>query len=284
MEPTKPVEEIFQATMPETKEESEADERTRVLLEQFRKARHLSKDESAAYTNELNRLPEHLKLPENQASNPGLMADVFTLASLEEEFDIINREQISKMNRCSLSEYGNRWVFLHLLFEHSGCSTRTEYKKKRRELSQEYIVRFSPQHNIVIYDDYDPTNVIAVIPAMYRPMQTIRGNATDAINAFSNFGASDRPDIQAAVTHNLMQATINAQRVEATDLEMHQARTYEAMIKVLECFNPDHPLVKSHHESISNTSEPDQTTKNVSVSSGLDLEGVSDIDLEDFGL
>jgi len=274
----------YNMPLPQTKDQADADAMTQVLLDQFRKAQSDNKGQVDDFTNDLSRLPDHLKLADAQKGNASVMADVFTIASLEDEFDLLNTELIGKKNRCSASEYYDKWLFLHLLFEHSGCATQSEYREKRGQLSNEYMQRFSCQHDITVYDDYNPNNIVAVIPAMYRPMQTIKGSATDSVNAFINFGAIDRPDIQNAVNHRFAQAAIDAQKVHKQELELHQAKTYQAMIKVLEYFNPEHPLVKKHHAAISNTPTIDEKITQAPETPEQKKEAGDEFDLEDFGL
>ena len=95
---------------------------------------------------------------------------------------------------------------------------------------------------------------------MYRQVQPLRGGATGAIDSFISYGVCDRPDVEQAANFNLVQAGVDAQRISKEALQMMQAQTNDAVIKVLQCFEPNHPLLQKLQQSPQNpTTQPVDT-------------------------
>ena len=185
---------------------------------------------------------------EKLKGNEALTGDYIFFKQLGETWHREFEEGIKKRNRCSMTEYLTKWIFLHQTFESSGYTDQEEFYAERARVSEEYRERFSPQHPVTIFDDNDPNKVLTVIPAIYRPLKCINNNDANVIDAFTKYATIDRSDIVKAVHTNMMQAVIDAQKVDAKELEQQQADNMAESIKVLELFNPEHPLVKRKHE------------------------------------
>jgi len=230
------------------------------VIANFEAMKQLVEPELQNFVKGTTRLPKHLQLKGGQNQNPSNVSDVLAIATIEEEFEQLNNEIIKQKNRCSVSEYAGKWSFLHLLFEHSGCKTKHEFRQRRAQLSLEYSNRFSTQHPIVIFEDRNPNHVVAIMPPMYRQVQPLRGGATGAIDSFISYGVCDRPDVEQAANFNLVQAGVDAQRISKEALQMMQAQTNDAVIKVLQCFEPNHPLLQKLQQSPQNpTTQPVDT-------------------------
>lgn len=252
------------------------------VVANFEAMRKLVEPELQNFVQNTTKLPKHLQLRGDNNQNPSHVSDVLAIATIEEEFDQLNQEIIKQKNRCSVSEYAGKWSFLHLLFEHSGCKTKHEFKQRRAQLSSEYVNRFSTQHPIIIFDDRNPNKVVAIIPPMYRPVQTLRGGANSTIDSFITYGACDRPDVERAANFNLVKAGVEAQRTTKEALSMMQAQTNDAVIRVLQCFNPNHPLLQKLKTV--QTAAPQEASMETTVENNSNPNEITDGNLDDFGL
>lgn len=191
-----------------------------------------------------NLTPDEQKKLKN---NPGIASDYLFMKSMPKLLAEHEQAQLER-NRCTKSEYQGKWILLHQLFEHSGYATEKEFHEARRVLSIEYLDRFSPQHPVTIVDDTDNTKVLATIPPVYRPLNMIRGDGAWAIDAFSSYGAHDRPDISRAVNADLIQSAINAQKLPKKEFEAIRANTGAQALEVLKTLNPEHPIFEKLSE------------------------------------
>jgi hypothetical protein len=252
------------------------------VVANFEAMKQLVEPELQNFVKGTSRLPKHLQLKGGTNQNPSNVSDVLAIATIEEEFEQINNEIIKTKNRCSVSEYANKWAFLHLLFEHSGCKTKHEFKQRRAQLSSEYLNRFSTQHPIVIFEDRNPNHVIAIMPPMYRQVQPLRGGANGAIDSFISYGVCDRPDVEQAANFNLVRAGVEAQQTTKEALKMMQAQTNDAIIKVLQCFEPNHPLLQKM-QTAKQTQPAATPTTTGATPVVADKNTITDLDPDDFG-
>lgn len=260
--------------------ETTADEMTARLLEQFKNLGSAVEQDSNNYINRVNALPAHLQ---TDSENPSVMADVLHIASFEDEFDRISREDIAKRNRCSVSEYIDQWLLLHCHFEHSGYTELNEFKRERARRSLLYFDRFSTQHPIVIFADHNPTEVVAVLPRQYNPSKLIQGNYANAIDQFISYGEHDRPDVKHSANTALLSATVRVNSLEVSQKQLMQAKTVDEIVKVLRYFNPEHPLVKKMDtQKQIVTNEQEQKTKETQTLKDSNI--VDDLDLSDMGI
>ena len=226
-------------------------------LARFERLKQANAPQLQNYADENVELPPHLQV---NTEDPSLRADLLSIARIEEEARQ-HQQEVLRNNRCSASEYVNKWSFLHVVFENSGCKDIHEFNKRRADLSTEYFQRFSPYHPIAIHDDHDPSNILVVIPEAMHTLNTIRGEAASAIDAFQAYGDHDRIDIRTNAHYGILQATADAQKVHVDDLQKKHVAVNEATIRVLRLFQPDHPLLKQLDGQEAELAEKDKAEK-----------------------
>lgn len=200
-----------------------------------------------AYTKKLN-----IKNPQYEAS---IREDLAMFNQIEKGLQELEL-YIKKRNRCSLSEYAHKFILLHQLFEHSGYADQNEFNHARKVISEEYYSRFSLTHPIEIYDDKDPSRVIVTIPPHQKELNIIKSEDCWAVDHFQKYAVHDRPDVALNVQQNLTQVVVNANRVHVDDRILEHAEMTDEIIKVLQVFSPNHPLLKKVND-IDNKHEPE---------------------------
>lgn len=195
------------------------------------------------------KVPEHLK----EGKAPASLRDAYIQSMQLEEDCLYYLDAMERRNVCTVSEYKEKWVFLHKFFETSGMKTREEYEKKRAEISEKYAQRFSITMPVIIVDDYDQSKVLCEIDPVVGSLNAITGHqgqslVADFAAAMSLPGTEMRPDIEAEATSGLLYAmgTSNNQLIKQRQAEYDQ---YVARaVKVLEVFTPDHPLIAQYYQ------------------------------------
>lgn len=240
----------------------------------------------------------------DRAFNKKFNKPIANEASVREDMammDMIERglqeleETIHKKNRCSISEYSNKFILLHQFFETSGYTDKKEFLKAREVISKEFMERFSLTHPIELYEDSNPNVTIVAIPPYQKELNLINSNDNWAVDQFIKFGTFDRPDIAQGAQSNLVLAAVKANRVTVDERIAEHAKMTADIIKVLKVFAPNHPLLQkvnaidNKDEKASDTKEEIQeTVKKEEIKHGV-VKGedgtteIGDLSADDFG-
>ncbi len=216
--------------------------------------------------------------------------DLYLMKDIDEKFDEWWKS-LEERNRCTFSEYRDKWTFLHCGFEHSGYTDKQEWQREFARVSEEYKNRFCLQMPIVIVDDFNPSLVKAVIPSLFMRSNLIQGYDGAVFDSYHQFVAVNPPhgrnDIQNNVKQDLFNTVSRAHKWDDKALAWAQHQTNEMSIKVLELFQPDHPYlawVKKQKARIEQVQEPKQssTPDQTKQPDGTQTQQTSQLKTEDF--
>lgn len=179
--------------------------------------------------------------------NGTTLDDARMVNRIDEDFKRLNAYIVKKKNTCTFSEYKNNWFPMHELI----CSEMPDYEEKlreRRDLTIRYMDRFLTGYPIRIVSDHDPNEVLAVMPPMYMPINTVQGNASQIFDLYTNYAIKDIDHLTSQsgkLMSTIMYATQGKTPEQISDM---RRITFEANLRVLKLFNPDHPLIKKIEE------------------------------------
>lgn len=196
---------------------------------------------------ELNKIAAKMPGVNVRKLSPIALDDARLVNRIDEDYKRINNYLIKTKNTCTFSEYRDNWFPLHELM----YPEMPDYERKvqeRRALSEEYFQRFISTAPITIVDDYDPNKILAVIPPQYIPINTIQGDASRVIDQFTYHAGRDQENFTVQ-TGNLLSKLIGvSQQNDPEQINKIRMICFEANLKVLKLFNPDHPLLKKIEE------------------------------------
>lgn len=196
---------------------------------------------------ELNHIAKKMPGVDVHKLSPMALDDARIVNRIDEDFRRINNYLIKTKNTCTFSEYKEHWFPLHELM-YSEMPDYEEKVRERRVLSQEYFQRFISSAPIIIVDDYNPNKVLAVIPPQYIPINTIQGDPSRILDQFTYHAGRDQEHLTVQ-TGNLLSKLIGMnQERDPNKINRVRMACFEANLKVLKLFNPDHPLLKKIEE------------------------------------
>lgn len=168
---------------------------------------------------------------------------------MDEDFKRVTRHLVKVKNTCTFSEYRDKWFALHELI-HPDMPDYQERVNERRALSVEYLDRFMPNYPINIVSDHDPNEVLVTLPPQYMTVNTIQGDPSQVIDAFTNHSAKNLAHLIPQSGGLLTKLMYIVQNKTNADINKARLACFEANIKVLQLFNPDHPLLKKLQEIV----------------------------------
>lgn len=215
---------------------------------------------------ELKKISDITKIPIDKIPYSAL-GDAQAVLRLQEDYDRILNQQIRSRNYISKSDYGYKWLELHERLDPDDPLYDNKLKR-RKELSIEFMDTFLTDHPIYIHEDGDPNKILVTIPPMYMSINTIQGDDSTHIDAYTHSCKDNsRPDIQRHTGMSILQSLHNAQPINKEKIEHMRLQSLKASIEVLKLYNVDHPFLKQIEElekahNKTTTSNIDKTNTN----------------------
>lgn len=176
---------------------------------------------------------------------PSGVADLLYVYRMEQERVRATEELARTRNRVSKSEYQARWYSLHETLDPKDPNY-AQKKDQRIRLSDEFKQHFILTMPITIYEDGNPDNVLCIIPPTIMPINTVQGLEPSVLfDVFvANSSETGRPDYRIQAGNAIAMHLHQSQALTPEMVKKLKLTTFAANLKVLQVFNPDHPLLK----------------------------------------
>ena len=145
-------------------------------------------------------------------------------------------------NVMSESEFES---FVPLYQNHDDIDTNPKKARTLIALSQELRDKVNIYKPIVIVQDYDRKEIIAVLPPIENQVKMYGTEVAKSLGDFSKEITSDRPDIAYSAQAKLALSIMNAQDFNVEKVAALKDKTLVKSIQALQKLNPKHPIIEA---------------------------------------
>lgn len=135
--------------------------------------------------------------------------------------------------------------FVPLYQNHSDIDTNPRKARTLIVLSQELRDKVNIYKPIVIVQDYNREEIIAVLPPIENQVKMYGTEVAKSLGDFSKEITSDRPDIAYNAQAKLALSIMNAQEFNVEKVAALKDKTLIKSIQALQKLNPKHPVVEA---------------------------------------
>lgn len=148
----------------------------------------------------------------------------------------------SERNVMSESEFEH---FVPLYQNHDDIDTNLNKSRTLSALSQELRDKINIYKPIVIVNDHDDREIIAVLPPIENQVKMYSTEVAKSLGDFSKEITSDRPDIAYSAQAKLALSIMNAQDFNVEKVAALKDKTLVKSIQALQRLNPKHPIIEA---------------------------------------
>lgn len=135
--------------------------------------------------------------------------------------------------------------FVPLYQNHSDIDTNPRKARTLIVLSQELRDKVNIYKPIVIVQDYNREEIIAVLPPIENQVKMYGTEVAKSLGDFSKEITSDRPDIAYSAQAKLALSIMNAQDFNVEKVAALKDKTLVKSIQALQKLNPKHPIIEA---------------------------------------